>query len=259
MIKNLIIFSVLFLIFAQPSMASEPDPFGACHVKGSTTLYDMKHKHWYKTDKIDADRRTLPASTFKIFHSLIALDMQATTPDEVFQWDGQRREIAAWNQDTAFKDAFKNSTVWVYEELAQRITKEDYKRYLHWANYAGNGDIDHGKNGNFWVAGNWGISPLEQIDMLVKLYNNQLPFSRGTMNTVKEFMQSGNNVYGKTGWTRDKGEHFGWWIGYQVFNDRAPLFFVTRIVKNVNEPVDDFAECRKSITGKIMDKYLRDN
>jgi beta-lactamase class D len=41
---------------------------------GSTTIYDYNNKKWIFTDKQDAEAATLPASTFKIHHSLIALE-----------------------------------------------------------------------------------------------------------------------------------------------------------------------------------------
>jgi beta-lactamase class D len=258
MYKSFLSFLILFMLIITPAIAAEQNLFSACEVTGSTTLYDMEENRWYKSDKMRADQRTLPASTFKIMHSLIALDMQATTPDEVFKWDGQQREIPVWNQDTIFKDAFKNSTVWVYEELTQRIDNMAYKRYLYWSGYEGNDDIDHGnERGNFWVAGNWGISPIDQINMLVKLYNNDLPFSRASMETVKGFMQQDDDksLFGKTGWTRKDGQHIGWWIGYKTYDNRAPIFFATRILKDTDQDIGNFSECRKTIT----EYYIQNN
>ena len=235
--------------------------FEACHVQGSTVLYEAKRDHWVITDAEDADRRTLPASTFKIFHSLIALDTGAAKPGELFPWDGQKRELAIWNKDTTLEDAFRNSTVWVYEAIEKRISKNTYARYLNWANYS-NGDISHGnKDGNFWVYGRFGVSPKEQILLLEELYRNELPFSRVTMAHVRQMMFVGDSengrVYGKTGWTRQNGFHIGWWIGY-VETETGPLFFATRITKETTKALDNFIECRKSITSQIIQSCLDD-
>ena len=243
-------------LYPPNAHATEQVAFSKCGVRGSTTLYDLDADRWFKTDDKDAEIRTLPASTFKIFHSLIALDVGATTTDEIFKWDGEERMLPVWNNDTIFSDAFKNSTVWVYETLAVRIDKETYKRYLAWADYEGNGDIENGKNGNFWVYGDWAVSPQEQIEMLVKLYKNELPFSQSSMDTVKGFMRDGT-TYGKTGWTQQNGNHIGWWIGYIEKPESKPLFFATRLVKNVDEDLGNFAQCRKTITDQVIEKYRK--
>lgn len=244
-----LIFMVIGIIGNTPAYA-EVDYFAACGVSGSTTLYDLNKNQWYKTNEQDTQKRTLPASTFKILHSLIALETGATTLDELFKWDGTQREYPVWNHDTKLDDAFRNSTVWVYEELVKRVDIEVYKKYLALSGYDGNGDIDHGKDGNFWVYGNWGVSPEDQINMLVKLYQNELPFSHLNMESVKGFMKDGD-TYGKTGWTRSNGQHIGWWIGYKE-RLNGPIFFATRILKNTDQELGNFISCRKTVTNQIM-------
>ncbi|WP_435641580.1 penicillin-binding transpeptidase domain-containing protein [Micavibrio aeruginosavorus] len=253
----------LSLLFFTPSAFAAQgtyDGFLACAVTGSVTVYDAAKDEWFYTDQADADIRTLPASTFKIMNSLIALDQNVTTADEVFAWDGTVRDIPAWNQDTTFSDAFKNSTVWVYEKIATRLSPEIYTQYLTESAY-GNGDITHGQNGNFWVYGSFGVSPREQIEMLRKLYADTLPFSTQTMQTVKAFMRheehDGRISFGKTGWTRQNGNHVGWWVGYIIGEADAPIFFATRLQKPTDEPLGDFLPCRKSITWDVMDKYVK--
>ena len=55
-----------------------------------------------------------------------------------------------WNADTDMENAFKNSTVWFYVELAKRIGHEKYKGFLKKSRY-GNSKIDNGAdNGDFW-------------------------------------------------------------------------------------------------------------
>ncbi len=40
--------------------------FDDLNIKGSITIYDYKNKKWYYSDKKYSEKRTLPASTFKI-------------------------------------------------------------------------------------------------------------------------------------------------------------------------------------------------
>jgi beta-lactamase class D len=53
------------------------------------------------SDKERSGEAKLPASTFKIPNSLIALETGVVTdPDkDVFPWDGVKRPIEAWNKD----------------------------------------------------------------------------------------------------------------------------------------------------------------
>ncbi|WP_264756981.1 penicillin-binding transpeptidase domain-containing protein, partial [Raoultella ornithinolytica] len=59
-----------------------------------------------------ANKPFLPASTFKIPNRLSDSDM-ALVKDEhkVFKWDGQTRDIAAWNRDNDLITAMKYSVV----------------------------------------------------------------------------------------------------------------------------------------------------
>ena len=253
---------MLILTFHERSFADNASTyqkyFDACNVSGSTTLYDLKKNKWFKTDEQDSAIQTLPASTFKIINSLIALEEGATSTKEIFKWDGTKRSIDTWNQDTTLRDAFKHSTVWVYEILASRMSKDVYSRYLNQTHYS-NGDIEHGKNGNFWVYGSFGVSPIEQINMLIKLYKDELPFSEEVMDTVKSFMLVRDNneirTFGKSGMTESSGQNIGWWIGYREFPDR-PIFFATRIIKSIDEELNDFIACRKLITEHIISDYI---
>jgi len=45
-------------------------PFKECQVRGSISLYDYKTKKWLFSDTADAEKPTLPASTFKLLISL---------------------------------------------------------------------------------------------------------------------------------------------------------------------------------------------
>ena len=59
------------------------------------------------SDKDRSGEAKLPASTFKIPNSLIALETGVVTdPDkDVFPWDGVKRPIEAWNKDHTMRSA----------------------------------------------------------------------------------------------------------------------------------------------------------
>lgn len=80
---------------------------------------------------MDGNLETLPASTFKIINSLIAIEEKAIRDEnEVLKWDGVKRslfgkEIPQWNKDTDLKTAYKNSTIWFYVKMAERIGRKN--------------------------------------------------------------------------------------------------------------------------------------
>lgn len=233
--------------------------FDSLNVKGSTTIYDYNNKKWIFTDEQDAELATLPASTFKIPNSLFALEYKAVLDEnEVFKWDGQPKShlgtvVNVWNKDTDLKNAFKNSTVWFYVEVAKRLERNKYQKILRKCNY-GNGNLKE-KGDDFWNYGAFAVSPKNQIDFLIKFYKNQLPFTKTTIEKVKEIMiseKTGTHTYrDKTGWTRKSGQDICWWVGYVETNGNV-YFFATRLIKNEKENNPNFLKGRKEITKLIL-------
>lgn len=247
-------------IFGQVKISKE---FASYNIKGSTTIYDLKNDRYYYSDSLDANKRTLPASTFKIINSCIALEEGAIKDEnEVFKWDGEikyfnGKVIDTWNTDTNLKNAFKNSTIWFYEELAKKIGKNRYKDYLKKCKY---GNLDLSEKGvDFWNYGNLGISPKNQIELLKSLYKEELPFSKSTYTILKKIMISHEMdnyiIRSKTGWANTSKQSIGWWIGY-VEKKNNTYFFATRLIKGVKEHNPKFSSLRKEIT-KSMLKHIK--
>lgn len=233
--------------------------FDQVELRGSTTIYDYNNKKWFFTDKQDAETATLPASTFKILHSLIALEYKAVqNEDEIFEWDGEPKlhlgnVVNAWNRDTDLKGAYENSVIWFYEEVARKIGREAYKKILTESEY-GNGNYSE-PDVDFWNYGEFAITPINQIDFLIKLYENRLPFSESTIETVKKLMISEKTdtftFRDKTGWARRNGTDIGWWVGYAEIEESV-YFFATRILKNEMDDNPNFLSGRKEITNLIL-------
>ena len=105
------------------------------------------------SDKDRSGEAKLPASTFKIPNSLIALETGVVgDPDkDVFKWDGVIRSIEAWNRDHTLRSAIAASAVPVYQEIARRIGAERMQKYVDLLEY-GNRDIGGGID-QFWLTG----------------------------------------------------------------------------------------------------------
>jgi beta-lactamase class D len=233
--------------------------FDSLALKGSTTIYDFKNKKWIYSDSLDAEKETLPASTFKILNSLIALQNKVVSNEsQIIKWDSIEKKffgakIESWNKDTDLRTAYKNSTVWFYVKIAKEIGRTKYKKILKKCKY-GNGNLEE-KGIDFWNYGEFAVSPKNQIEFLVKLYKSQLPFSKPTTDKVKELMiseKTKTHTYrDKTGWTRKDGQDIIWWIGYVEMKGNV-YFFATRLIKNENENNTNFPKGRKEITKLIL-------
>ena len=256
------LFSLAFLLlfptitFCQPDMVK---PFKDCNLQGSCTIYDYQHKKWIFSDSADVRIASLPASTFKIINLLIALETGVIKDEnEVIKWPGiidttrygYRPEIY---KDMTVSEAFKVSAVWVFLDLAEKIGREQYLHYLEICKY-GNADLSE-KDPDFWNFGPLAISPLNQVEFLIKMYDGKLPFSKRNIEILKRTMISEQNesyiFRSKTGWTRENDMDSGWWVGYVERSDNL-WFFATRVSKKRSVLNPDFSNCRKEITRNIL-------
>ncbi|WP_020602829.1 penicillin-binding transpeptidase domain-containing protein [Spirosoma spitsbergense] len=254
-----LLFIMLLLPLVAVSQVDWQTPFRECKIGGSVTVYDYGQKKWLYSDSLDSQKATLPASTFKIINSLIALETGVIRDEnDVVKWVGEvdtvlygyRPEIY---HDMTVKEAFEQSAGWVYIELAKKIGRDRYRYYLTQCRY---GNVNLSEKGvDFWNFGPFAISPQNQVAFLKALYDGKLPFSDRNRTIVKRLMitETTENyvIRAKTGWTRDGGVDIGWWVGY-VEKQGVPCFFATRLSKNRKTINPAFAACRKSITKDIL-------
>lgn len=229
--------------------------FRNCNVDGTIVILDINKSQWIVSDSIGSQMETLPASTFKIPNLLIALETGAIKDEnEIVKWSGEadtatygyRPEIY---HDMSVKEAFEVSAVWVFIDLAKRIGRDNYSQYLKQCKY-GNLNLSHEED-DFWNFGALGISPINQILFLKRLYECKLPFSVKNMEVVKNIMiteqQDGYIIRSKTGWTNENGFKIGWWVGY-LEKKEAVYFFATRLLQDARIVDPYFGNCRKEIT-----------
>jgi len=140
------------------------------------------------SDKDRSGQAFLPASTFKIPNSLIALETGVVgDPDkDIFKWDGVKRSIEAWNQDHTLRSAIAASVVPVYQEIARRIGAERMQKYVDLFEY-GNRNIGGGID-QFWLTGELRIDPIQQIDFVDRLRRGVLPVSKRSQDLVRDIL-----------------------------------------------------------------------
>lgn len=148
--------------------------------------------------------RFLPASTYKVPHAIIALEVGAAKgPDEAMAWDGATRAVAAWNRDATLESALRNSVVWYYQSIARRIGYDRMTQKLATLDY-GNGEIGGPESlTHFWLDGALRISALEQVRFLDRLRRGELPASQRTQAIVRDMMKirdlPGGALHAKSG------------------------------------------------------------
>src|SRR6266498_2466207 len=115
--------------------------FDEVGVNGCFVLYDLNNNMYTRYNTVRCDSGYLPASTFKIPNTIIALEEHIVKSDtQTIKWDGKVWDRKEMNRDQDLRTAFKYSVVWVYFGFAKQIGLEKYKEYLTSFNY-GNKDL----------------------------------------------------------------------------------------------------------------------
>lgn len=200
--------------------------FEAVSAQGSFVLFDSAGGTYLRYNPERARQRFLPASTFKILNSLIALETGVVDDEHVvFPWDGSDRGRESWNRDHDLASAFADSAFWYYQEIARRIGEARMRRFVSLVGY-GNRKIGGGID-RFWLDGELRISADEQVELLRRLEKSDLPFSERAMATVRRMMKieegEGYVLRGKTGWSVEGGNH-GWYVGWVERADGPRIF-----------------------------------
>lgn len=155
---------------------------------GTFVAYKVDDDQVIASDDDRSGEAKLPASTFKIPNSVIALETGVVgDPDkDVFKWDGFTRSIEAWNRDHTLRSAIAASAVPVYQEIARRIDAERMQKYLDLFDY-GNRNIGGGID-QFWLTGDLRIDPIQQVDFVDRLRLGKLPVSKRSQELVADIL-----------------------------------------------------------------------
>jgi beta-lactamase class D len=226
-------------------------------VSGAILIFDPQTATYYSNDFVRSKKGFLPASTFKIPNSIIALETGVVESDTtILKWDGKKRRLQVWEQDLSFRDAFHVSCVPCYQEIARKIGSGRMKSCLGTLKY-GHMVFDSASIDLFWLEGESKISQFEQIDFLQRFYNSELPISQKTTTTMKRLMVIEENenykLSGKTGWAIRNENNYGWFVGY--FEKGNSVYFVaTNIEPKDSFDMDLFPKIRSEITMAALKK-----
>ncbi|MEZ6001797.1 OXA-1090 family carbapenem-hydrolyzing class D beta-lactamase [Hyphomonas sp.] len=206
------------------------------------------------------DERFVAASTSKIPHTLIAIETGAVSgPDEWFEWDGQTRFLPAWNKSQTLADAFRHSTVWIYQTITPRIGSEALRGWLAAFGY-GNADTGAPEDiTSYWLRGPLRISVREQVAFLTRLVRHELPLSDRTYELALPVMlaEEGENwrLHAKTGWYSSEDEQdIGWYVGWlEQLGGQAPGTYVFAFNLDVVTPETDIPKRPAAVRQALED------
>jgi beta-lactamase class D len=231
--------------------------FDTSSFEGSILIWDYHQGMYYSNDFERSATGFLPASTFKIPNSIIALETgNANLDDFIFRWDGERRAFNSWEKDLTLKEAFRVSCVPCYQELARLAGVDTMQHYLKKLAYPGM-QFDESSLDKFWLEGPSAISPFEQVDFLKRFYFKELPISDQTWTDMKEIMLLESSpdyrLSAKTGLAMRDAPFIGWLVGYWEEGDQL-YFFATNLETDDAQQVDALIPARLALTKMALDK-----
>ncbi|WP_165973532.1 class D beta-lactamase [Luteibacter rhizovicinus] len=237
--------------------------FDDAGLRGTIVVYDERNDTYDVFDAERAKHRYLPASTFKLFNAMVALDTGAVKDEyETVPWDGTVRTLSGppkteWNRPNSLASGMRYSTVWFYREMARRAGEPRMRDWLHRVGY-GNEKIEGGID-DFWLNDTLRISAEEQVAFLRRLADGTLPFSARAQETVRRIAITESQptyvLHAKTGMATEgaqnaskgkKSDGLGWYVGWVESNGRR-WFFASNIDIVKPEDVDKRVEVAKRI------------
>ena len=232
------IMSLLTMGESRAQSSDEPEPtYKEVHLDsvsvdgpGTFILHDADSGERHIHNPARAKTRFVPASTFKIPNTIIALETGvADSPDFPLKRDTAKAPAKpywprSWKRGNTLRSAFQNSVYWYCQEIARRVGQARMQSFVDHFGY-GNGNISPAVD-TFWLYGDLRISPLEQVDFLRRFCGDELGVSERTTKMVQDIMVLEETeeyvLRGKTGTAEvTPTRELGWLVGYLQRDDRV--------------------------------------
>lgn len=208
-------------------------------LKGTILLYDVDKKTFYSNDFAQAEKGFLPASTFKIANTIIALETKVMDNDSsLLLWDGKKRDFKEWEKNLTLREAFQASCVPCFQYIAQKIGVERMNASLEKINYPPM-VVNDSTLTDFWLRGPSRITAFQQIAFLEKLKTKKLPIADKTYEEILRIMvieqTTSHALYGKTGWSYQESNNNGWFVGFIDKHNKTYYFALNVEPKDASE------------------------
>ncbi|EOH90209.1 BlaR1 family beta-lactam sensor/signal transducer [Enterococcus pallens] len=213
---------------ASDILESVSDATFTANSQNSFVLYDEAVNQYSIYNESAAYQRFSPDSTYKLWSGLFGLKKGIIRPEQnQLTWDGTVYPFQAWNTSQGLKAALTNSTNWYFQQLDAQLGKAELTKNfstIHYGNANLLGSVD-----NYWLESSLKIAAVEQVQLLNKLFNDELEFSTSDVQFMKEALklESGTNytLYGKTGTGKKQNqENRGWFVGWIETSENTYYF-----------------------------------
>jgi beta-lactamase class D len=206
-------------------------------------LYDEQSRETVREPSEACATPLTPASTFKIPHALAALDGGVlSSVHERIPYDGSEVPFESWKRDHDLASAMRDSVVWYFQRIAERLGLDREKAYLKAFEY-GNQDAS-GPLTSFWLGSSLRISPDQQLLFLRRFFEGKLPVRADAAAAVREMLRQpqgrvvnamgehafaepwppSTTLFAKTGAATDGGRRVTWLVGRMERDGRGWLF-----------------------------------
>ncbi len=185
--------------------------------KGSFVLYDSAADTWQIYNQTQAQTRVSPNSTYKIYDALLGLEKGVITPEHsLLPWDGSLYPFSSWNRDQNLASAMESSVNWYFQSIDRALGKDTIRQYFREIGY-GNGNVS-GSLSSYWREDSLKISPVEQVLLLRRLWEDGLGFDPEHVRFLKDALVlesfRDGTLYGKTGTGQTENQTYsGWFVG----------------------------------------------
>ena len=223
-------------------------------VSGAMALFDTKDGKLSCSDSAKCALGYVPASTFKIANTIIALETGLLSDAESpLPWDGKEYQNPDWNRDHTLRTAIQVSCLPCFQGIARKVganQMQDWVKRLDYGNHDTSGAID-----SFWLTGALRISPFEQLDFLRRLEGGELPIQEHTLDVVREVLTldvgADYVLRGKTGLSGppEQPQEVGWFVGFVELGERR-VFFAT--VLDGHGVGVDLKPTRRRVTERVL-------
>jgi beta-lactamase class D len=167
-------------------------------VRGTFVLFDVAAERLIATDADRAQQSFVPAATFDIATTLIALETGAVADEK------------------SLHDSGKGSNLALFQEIARRIGVPRMQAMLDRVGYGNRtiGDVID----RFWIDGPLEITSVEQVQFLARLAHGKLPLGERSQALTRELLRperrGDTTLYGKTGIYAGAAPQLGWFVGW---------------------------------------------
>ena len=187
-----------------------------------------------------------PYSTFKIIATLMGLENKVLIDkNSTMKYNETHYYYKTWNHNLTLYEAFQASCVWYFRQVIDGVGYKEVEKELLELDY-GNHNITEweGEKSNspaelkgFWLNSSLKISPMEQVQVLNKIFQGKSRYTQEQIATLKGIMLTdkvnGYRILGKAG----TGINEGWYAGIAKKGDKEYYFAVYLNETKGNEQV----------------------